>query len=171
VIAEQLLFAFLAACAVTTAVLMVFQRNPVTSAISLIGNFFCLAALYLLLNAQLLAVLQIAVYAGAIMVLVVFVIMLLNIGDELGLSFKPNLRMIAGGVVMAAFLLELLYLFILAPGAGAHAVASPRSAEIGTVESMGHALYSGFLFPLQITGLLLLIAVVGAVVLAKRRQS
>jgi NADH-quinone oxidoreductase subunit J len=171
VIAEQLLFAFLAACAVTSAVLMVFQRNPVTSAISLIGNFFCLAALYLLLNAQLLAVLEIAVYAGAIMVLVVFVIMLLNIGDELSLSFKPNLRMIAGGVVMTAFLLELLYLFILAPGDGAHAVASPRSAEIGTVESMGHALYSGFLFPLQITGLLLLAAVVGAVVLAKRRQS
>ncbi len=170
-IAEQLLFAFLAACAVTTAVLMVFQRNPVTSAISLIGNFFCLAALYLLLEAQLLAVLEIAVYAGAIMVLVVFVIMLLNVGDEVSLSFRPNLRMIAGGVLMVAFLLELLYLFTMAPGAGSIVVAAMRPSGLGTVESMGHALYSGFLFPLQITGLLLLIAVVGAVILAKRRLS
>jgi NADH-quinone oxidoreductase subunit J len=171
VTAEHLLFAFLAACAVTTAVLMVFQRNPVTSAISLIGNFFCLAALYLLLRAQLLAVLEIVVYAGAIMVLVVFVIMLLNIGDETSFRERLNIRMIVGGVLVAGLLLELLYLFVLAPHAGEFATISPRALDIGTVESMGHALYTRFLFPLQMTGLLLLVAVVGAVILAKRRQS
>lgn len=150
---------------------MVFQRNPVTSAISLIGNFFCLAALYLLLQAQLLAVLEIAVYAGAIMVLVVFVIMLLNIGEETSFRERLNVRTVAGVVLVVGLLLELLYLFVLAPHAGDFAVMSPRALEIGTVESMGHTLYTRYLFPLQMTGLLLLVAVVGAVVLAKRRQS
>jgi NADH-quinone oxidoreductase subunit J len=171
VTAEHLLFAFLAACAVTTAVLMVSQRNPVTSAISLIGNFFCLAGLYLLLRAQLLAVLEIAVYAGAIMVLVVFVIMLLNIGNETSFRERLNIRTIAGGILVFGLLLELLYLFTLAPHAGEFATLSPRALDIGTVESMGNTLYTRYLFPLQMTGLLLLVAVVGAVILAKRRQS
>lgn len=169
--AEPLLFAFLAACAVTTAVLMVFQRNPVNSAISLIGNFFCLAALYLLLQAQLLAVLQIAVYAGAIMVLVVFVIMLLNIGTEIQTGERLNVRNVAGGVLVVALLLELVYLVTISPRVAALTGLSSAAGMTGTVESMGHALYTRFLFPLQMTGLLLLAAVIGAVVLAKRRLS
>lgn len=169
--AEPLLFAFLAACAVTTAVLMVFQRNPVNSAISLIGNFFCLAALYLLLQAQLLAVLQIAVYAGAIMVLVVFVIMLLNVGEEIQTGERLNVRNVAGGVLVVALLLELVYLVTISPRAAALTGLPSAAGMTGTVESMGHALYTRFLFPLQMTGLLLLAAVIGAVVLAKRRLS
>jgi NADH-quinone oxidoreductase subunit J len=171
VTAEPLLFVFLAACAVTTAVVMISHRNPVISAISLIGNFFCLAALYLLLRAQLLAVLQIAVYAGAIMVLVVFVIMLLNLGEETRASERLSFRTIVGGVLGFGLLLELLYLFVFT-----HYTAPPLAMHrdaplVGTVESMGQALYTQYLFPLQITGVLLLAAVVGAVVLAKRRLS
>ena len=167
--AEPLLFLFLAAFAVTTAVLMIIQRNPVMSAISLIGNFFCLAALYLMLRAQLLAVLQIAVYAGAIMVLVVFVIMLLNLGEETKLPVRFGFRKTVGVVLGFGLLLELFYLLLFTPETAAHEVLHANAPLIGTVESMGHALYSQYLFPLQLTGLLLLAAVVGAVILAKRR--
>jgi NADH-quinone oxidoreductase subunit J len=165
---EPLLFAFLAAFAVTTAVLMISQRNPVISVISLIGNFFCLAALYLLLRAQLLAVLQVVVYAGAIMVLVVFVIMLLNLGDDQKIVARFSFRMIVGIVLGFGLMLELLYLFVFTNVTGTPQAMHPDAPVIGTVEAMGHAMYTRFLFPLELTGLLLLAAVVGAVILAKR---
>jgi len=136
------------------------------SAISLIGNFFCLALLYLLLKAQVLAVLQIVVYTGAIMVLVIFVIMLLNLGDETKLTEKFDVRKIAGVVLATGFLLEMLYLF--ATG-DADVPQSANAQEIGTIEAMGSAIFSRFLLPFEVTSLLLLAAIVGAVVLAKKR--
>jgi len=169
VTAEPLLFFLLAAVAVTTAVLMVIQRNPVMSAIYLIANFFSLATLYLLLQAQLLAVLQVIVYAGAIMVLVVFVIMLLNLGDERALAERINLRILAAVVVAFALLLELLYLFTGAGAGNGSGALPPASAELGTVESIGSALFGVFLLPFEVTSLLLLAAIIGAVILAKKR--
>jgi NADH-quinone oxidoreductase subunit J len=171
VITEFLVFVFLAAAAVTTAVAMVLQRNPVMSAISLIGNFFCLAGLYLLLRAQLLAVLEIAVYAGAIMVLVVFVIMLLNLGNEEKLTERFGMRtMIAAGLVLV-FALEMLYLFLETHVYTGVQVMHPDAPAVGTVESMGLALFSRFLLPLQATGMLLFAAVIGALILAKKHTS
>jgi NADH-quinone oxidoreductase subunit J len=163
------MFFFLASCAVTTAVFMVMQRNPVMSAIYLIANFFCLAGLYLLLRAQLLAVLQIAVYTGAIMVLVVFVIMLLNLGNEERLTERFDFRKGAGVVLVAGLLLELLVVFVAPAGSDLGDEAHPAAASIGTVESMGAALFGKFLLPFEVTSLLLLVAIVGAVVLAKKR--
>lgn len=150
---------------------MVLQRNPVMSAISLIGNFFCLAGLYLLLRAQLLAVLEIAVYAGAIMVLVVFVIMLLNLGNEEKLEERFGMRtMLAAGVVLV-FALEMLYLFLETHITDGLQPMHPNAPIVGTVESMGLALYSRFLLPLQATGMLLFAAVIGALILAKKHTS
>lgn len=166
---EPLLFFFLAAMAVTTAVMMVVHRNPVVSAISLIGNFFCLAGFYLLLRAQLLAVLQIAVYAGAIMVLVVFVIMLLNLGDEASPAFRLGFRTAVGTGLAIGFVLEMLYLFVLTPFTEPLRRDTQAGAGVGTVEAMGSALFSRYLFPLELTGMLLLAAVIGAVILAKKR--
>ncbi len=164
---EPLVFFFLAAFAVTTAILMVMQRNPVMSAIYLIGNFFSLAALYLLLRAQLLAVLQIAVYTGAIMVLVIFVIMLLNLGDEAHLLEKINMRASVGVALVCGLLLEIFYIvFVVGPPATAAPLVSP---ELGTVESLGSALFEKFLLPFELTSILLLAAIVGAVVLARKR--
>ncbi len=164
---ENVLFVVFAGLAIGTALMMVLHRNPVVSAIYLIGNFFCLAALYLLLRAQLLAILQIAVYAGAIMVLVIFVIMLLNLGDEKALSNRISLRTVLGGILSAGFLVELV---VLVTGSGEAARAfSPEAETIGTVEAIGRVMYTGYLFPLQMTGMLLLGAVVGAVILAKRQ--
>jgi len=166
-----MVFFFLAAAAATTAVAMVLQRNPVMSAISLIGNFFCLAGLYLLLRAQLLAVLQIAVYAGAIMVLVVFVIMLLNLGNEEKLAERFGVRTLLGVAVVIVFAMEMLYLFMETAVMSGVQPLHPDAASVGTVESMGLALFSRFLLPLQATGMLLFAAVLGALILAKKQTS
>jgi NADH-quinone oxidoreductase subunit J len=167
VTAESLLFFFLAAFAVTTALLMVTQRSPMMSAIYLIGNFFALAALYLLLRAQLLAVLQIAVYTGAIMVLVIFVIMLLNLGDEAHLMKRITLRTGAAIALVCGLLLEIFYLvFVSEPPVMVTPLESPG---LGTVESIGSALFGRFLLPFELTSILLLAAIVGAVVLARKR--
>ncbi len=149
---------------------MVIQRNPVMSAIYLIGNFFCLAALYLLLQAQLLAVLQVVVYTGAIMVLVVFVIMLLNLGDEERLTERVNFRMLIGVALVFGLLLELLFLFVGSSGAALPGIGYAVTG-LGTVESMGSALFGQFVLPFEITSFLLLASVVGAVVLAKKNSS
>ena len=166
--AEPLLFFFLAAFAVTSAVLMIMQRNPLLSALFLIANFFCLSALYLLLRAQLLAVLQVIVYAGAIMVLVIFVIMLLNLGDEEHLAERFDVRKVVGVVLVFGFLLEIGSIFAL-PRSGVAPASLPDTAvQTGTVETMGHTLYATYLFPFEMTSFLLLAAIIGAVVLAKK---
>lgn len=166
---ETILFFIVAAAGIAFATLMVLQRNPVMSAIYLIGNFFCIALLYLLLRAQLLAVLQVIVYTGAIMVLVIFVIMLLNLGDERKLSEQFDTKKIIGVVLVVGFLLEVLYLVGGAPPGASGAVLSPSAGSLGTVESMADAMFGRFLLPFEITSLLLLAAIVGAVVLAKRK--
>jgi NADH-quinone oxidoreductase subunit J len=169
VTAEPLLFYFLAAFAVTTAVLMIIQRNPLMSALFLIANFFCLAALYLLLRAQFLAVLEVIVYAGAIMVLVVFVIMLLNLVDDEQVTERLNLRKIIGIVLVFGLTLELGFIFAQPKSVVAASGVIDQAGTIGTVESMGATLYGKFLFPFEMTSFLLLAAIIGAVVLAKKR--
>jgi len=138
------------------------------SAMYLIANFFCLAALYLLLRAQLLAVLEVIVYAGAIMVLVIFVIMLLNLGDEEQLTERFNVRKIIGVVLVFGLLLELVFIFALPRSEPSATSLTAEASRIGTVESMGHALFGKFLLPFEITSILLLVAIIGAVILAKK---
>ena len=165
---EAILFYTLAVIAIASALLVVTRRSPVISALYLILNFFCLAGLYLTLHAQFIAVIQIIVYAGAIMVLFVFVIMLLNLGDERrlidGISYK---KVIAVGL-SAGLLTELIYVletsWSILPSTN-----YDRATEIGTVQYIGHQLYTGYLFPFEVTSMLLLVAIVGAIVLAKRK--
>lgn len=167
--AEVILFLAVGGFAIALAVLMVVQRNPLMSAIYLIGNFFCIALLYLQLRAQLLAVLQVVVYTGAIMVLVVFVIMLLNLGDEKRLTEQLDTKKIVGLVLVFGFLLEVLFIVGGSEAEPTRATLHPDAGSIGTVESMGTALFGKFLLPFELTSFLLLAAIVGAVVLAKRR--
>ncbi len=165
---EQGVFYFLAGVTVFSAVMMLLQRNPVNSALFLILNFFCLGGLYLTLNAQFIAIVHILVYAGAIMVLFLFVIMLLSLGDDKRLSEHLGRRMYAGIAGAVALFLELLYIF----GFGnsfAAAELSPASLEMGTVEYIGKVLFTKFLFPFEMTSFLLLAAIVGAVLLAKKK--
>lgn len=153
--------------AIATAIGTITRRNPVAAAINLIAHFFMLAGLYLTLQAQFLAVLQILVYAGAIMVLVVFVIMLLNLGNEEALREQFTQRKVLGVVLAAVFLLQLGVLVNAQP-TGATQL-SPRAATLGTAESIGRTLFTQYLFPFEAISLLLLAALVGAIILAKRK--
>ena len=162
---DLILFLLIAVAAIATALSTVLHRNPVMSAISLIANFFCIALLYLFLHAQLLAVLQVVIYTGAIMVLVVFVIMLLNLGKEERLTEKYDLRKIIATVVAAGFAFEMLYIVF-----SSETDAFPSNpGDVGTVEAIGSALFGPYLLPFEITSVLLLAGIIGAVVLARRR--
>ena len=165
---ESILFYLLSAVAIASALLVVTRRSPVISALYLIVNFFCLAGLYLTLHAQFIAVIQIIVYAGAIMVLFVFVIMLLNLGDERKLSEGMSYKKVIAVGLAAGLLTELIYIietsWVVLPASTIN-----QATEIGTVEYIGGELFAGYLFPFEVTSILLLVAIVGAIVLAKRK--
>ena len=165
---EEIFFYVLGSVAIASAVLMVTRRNPVVSALFLILNFLCLAGLYLTLNAQFIAIIQIIVYAGAIMVLFLFVIMLLNLGDERKLSEGLKARKVVGAGLVFALLMELGYI-ILSAGSGFPEKDIDKAIAAGTIEAIGTQLFTTFLFPFEVTSLLLTAAIVGAVVLAKKR--
>jgi NADH-quinone oxidoreductase subunit J len=166
---ESILFYAFGSVAVGTGLGMILQRNPLLSALLLVANFFCIAALYLLLQQQFLAVIQIVVYTGAIMVLVIFVIMLLNLGDEERLTERFKLWQSLGIALVAGFLTEMVYALMFRNHPAAYTELHPDTVRLGTVEAIGDAMFSRYLLPFEVTSLLLLVAVIGAVVLAKRR--
>ena len=161
-----LLFILFAGMAVGCAISMVAQRNPLYSAISLIGVFISLACLYVTLAAPFIAAVQVIVYAGAIMVLVVFVIMLLNVEEE---ERKPlRLRFlvpIAIGLAAVLFAETAFIIFFVqaAPGTPVRNV-----SDVGLTSSIGSGLFTTYLLPFEVTSILLLMAVVGAMTLARR---
>ncbi|MBI4462919.1 MAG: NADH-quinone oxidoreductase subunit J [Acidobacteria bacterium] len=157
-------FFVFAGLAVVGAVNLIWQRHPIHSALSLILVMGSLAVLYLLLGAEFLAAVQVIVYAGAIMVLFVFVIMLLNIGEEERTSWSRVAKYV--GLPVGVFLLgEIGYLLyrVIPP----HDVVDPNRF-VGTVEAVGERLFTEFLLPFEVTSILILVALMGAVVLAKR---
>src|SRR6266540_1004494 len=142
-----------------SALLCITRRNPVASALWLVVTLFALAALFVLLDAQFIAVLQVLVYAGAIMVLFLFVIMLLNLGRPGPTDLKGPLG-VAVGALRGVAPAEAIQL---PPGAMARV-----AAEQGMVPAVARPLFDAYLVPFEITSILLLAAIVGAVVLAKR---
>ena len=166
-----LLFVLLAGLAVGSAVAMVVQRNPLYSAISLIGVFVALAGLYLTLAAPFLAAIQIIVYAGAIMVLVVFVIMLLNVEEEerqpVRLGYLTAAAILLAAVLFgeAGFILYFVGKSNLEP-LDPNAIGDP--SNVGLTTSIGTGLFTNYLLPFEITSVLLLMAIVGAMTLARR---
>jgi NADH-quinone oxidoreductase subunit J len=171
----QILFFFFAACAGGSALAMITRKNPVASALWLIGTFFSVAAIYTLLGALFIGIVQILVYAGAIMVLFLFVIMLLNLGNDFEEDFRGGgWKVLAAvcGLGVFALLVSVFaaegYLPPLGEAAGHQALETAQQAQ-GVVGIIGIPMYQEFMVPLQATAMLLLIAVVGAVVLAKRK--
>lgn len=156
-------FYFLSFLAVLSALMVVFSRNPIYSVLYLVITFFCVAGHYLLLNAQFLAAVHVIVYAGAIMVLFLYVIMLLNLNkdDE---SQKTNLWR-AGAVITAGLLLIVIVGAL--RGAEAASVNFNSSNNTGLVKNLGNLLFNEFLLPFEIVSILLLAALVGAVMLGK----
>jgi len=165
---EVIFFFIIAALALASAIMMITQRNPVKSVLFLIVNFFCLALIYLILHAQFIAIIQILVYAGAIMVLFLFVIMLLNLGDESQLTEKMNYKKSIAYILSGVVLLEILIGTGLPLNLNFSSI-STKAASIGTVEAIGKSMYTEYLFPFEITSMLLLAAIVGVIVLAKKK--
>jgi len=168
---ELTLFIIFGAVAVASAFMVIVSRNAVISALFLILTFFCLAGLYVLLNAQFIAALQIIVYAGAIMVLFIFVIMLLRTGKEgrrgYRLIFQKSIGMIF--VVIFLFLLGSIVLSVAVTGMrGAYTAEAVR--QIGNIQAFASVLFTDYLYPFEIISVLLLAGIIGAVVLSKRRQ-
>ncbi|HKQ51257.1 MAG TPA: NADH-quinone oxidoreductase subunit J [Pyrinomonadaceae bacterium] len=164
-----ILFILFAGLAVGCAVAMVAQRNPLYSAISLIGVFISLAALYLMLAAPFIAAVQVIVYAGAIMVLVVFVIMLLNVEEEVRRRIRlpvliPSAILLAAVLIaQAAFVIYFVHTNAPTPGPQ-----DPTTSNVGLTSSIGRGLFTTYLLPFEITSVLLLMAIVGAMTLARR---
>ncbi len=167
---EMVFFILLAVVTTITAILVIVQRNPVASAIYLIITFFCLAGIYLLLNAQFIAIIQVLVYAGAIMVLFLFVIMLLNLEKEKKIITRHRLQKVVGvflGVILLAQIGMIFNSVLLEGGKGNFP--PEKVAAIGNTEVVARLLFTDFLLPFEITSVLLLVAIVGAIVLAKKQ--
>lgn len=162
-----LLFSILSVLAISSAIVTIATRHPVKSAMALVVHFFTLSGLYLTLNAQFLAVLQILVYAGAIMVLVIFVIMLLNLGDEERLMQKFQSKQYLAIGLAGALALMLISVFV--ANFDLRQFDPNLSVSAGTVQSLGKELFTDFLLPIEGVAILLTAAIVGAIVMAKRK--
>jgi len=166
---ELAFFLGFAVVAVVSAALMITRPNPVHSAVLLVVTFGALAALYILLRAPLLAVLQVAVYAGAIMVLFLFVIMLLA-AERRELTERDPLRGMRWPAYLfsAAFLAVMCYVAWTSPARGTHGD-MPADAVARHAQLIGQELFTTYLLPFEVVSVMLLAAMVGAVVIAKRR--
>jgi len=163
--AELVTFFFFGIPLVVTAVMVVTAKNPMYAAMSLVGTFFCLAGIYVLLSAHLLAFMQILVYAGAVMVLFLFVIMLLSLGNE-DLEQERLKSMQLLGALGAVGLVALVASSFREVADQAMVAVKP---DFGTVKAVGRVLFTQYLLPFEATSLLLLVAIVGAVVVAKEK--
>ena len=168
--APVLLFYALGALALFSALLMVvLPRNVVAGAMSLVVTMICLAGIFVLLGAEFLGAIQIILYAGAIMVLLLFVVMLLNLeGEVLGATTHARAAMKVLACVVVVGVAALLA-YALPSGESAPDAALERVATMGGNRAVGRALFTEFVLPLEAAGLLLLAAIVGAVIVAKRR--
>ncbi len=162
---EMFAFYFFGGLMLLAAAGVLMARSPVYAAMNLVFAFFCMAGIYVLLVAHLIAFMQILVYAGAVMVLFLFVIMLLSIGDEHLVPERHKVIQLVGAVGA----LMLVAVIAIAIGRVGDVGLAPLGADFGTVKAVGKVLYTEFLLPFEATSLLLLVAIVGAVVVAKER--
>lgn len=166
----QIIFLGLAALAVVAAFNVILQRNPIYSAIGLIVVLCTLAALFLLLYAQFIAAIQIIVYAGAIMVLFVFVIMLLNVREEESKTDRQKYLKWLAPPLFLALLAEVFAAIRIVDSAPATANLAPAPTTLGTVESIARQMFTKYVLPFEAVSVLILMAIVGAVYLAKRER-
>ncbi|HEX5736316.1 MAG TPA: NADH-quinone oxidoreductase subunit J [Blastocatellia bacterium] len=164
---EKALFIIFAVVAVASALNILIQRNPLYGALSLIGTLAALSALYVMLRAQFIAAMQIVVYAGAIMVLFVFVIMLLNTPkDQPQIDKQRGLRYLA--IPFAGLMLAEAFYIVWRVPVQMMPQLEGANRDAGTTLSIGRKLFTDYLLPFEVTSILILMAVVGAMVLARR---
>lgn len=161
---ELIFFYIFAGLSVISALLVISFRNTLSSAISLVVALFGIACLFALLGAHFLAAMQVLIYAGAVMVLFVFVIMLLNLGRKelltIRMSFQSVIGILLGGYLVTLLVLRLGYISLPFP--------QTITSGYGTLREVGKLLFTDYLVPFELTSILLLVAIVGAVVLARR---
>lgn len=161
----EILFWVLSVVALLSALIMVTSKNPVYSVLSLIVTFFSISGHYILLNAQFLAIVNIIVYAGAIMVLFLFVIMLMNLNKDTEPQKNKWLKLagaVAGG--------SLLLVMVAALRQSEQNMTEPGTGDIGLIENLGKVLFREYVIPFEISSILFLSAMVGAVVIGKREE-
>jgi NADH-quinone oxidoreductase subunit J len=168
----EFFFFLFAAMAVLSAIFMVTQINPVASVLYLVVTFFSLSGLFVILDAHFIAAVQIMVYAGAIMVLFLFVIMLLNLGSTQASDIRRGLGLVLAGSVAVA-LVAIFARLLMAGGdvdglGGPSALASLLESS-GAVAAVAEPLFTRYLVAFEVTSILLVVAIVGAIVLARRR--
>lgn len=161
----EILFYVLSALALISAIAVIASKNPVYSVLSLIVTFFAISGHYILLNAQFLAIVNVIVYAGAIMVLFLFVIMLMNLSKDTEPQKNKWLKL-AGAVAGGSLLLVL----VAALRHTESAMAQMKEGDIGLIQNLGKVLFSDYVVPFEISSVLFLSAMVGAVVIGKRDQ-
>ncbi|HLA41590.1 MAG TPA: NADH-quinone oxidoreductase subunit J [Candidatus Glassbacteria bacterium] len=162
--AEQFFFYLFAAISVISALLAITRKNPIISAVWLVGCMISLAVIYVLTHAFFLAAVQVIVYAGAILMLFIFVIMMLNLKTGI-IGQMRNLGLKIIGLIITAVILRQFYTAI----KGTLAMAGPASAlpdNFGEASALGELLFSSYVYPLELMAVLLLVAIVGALVLA-----
>jgi NADH-quinone oxidoreductase subunit J len=165
---ETILFIIFGLAAIFTAIMMITRQSPISSAIYLIVNFFTVSGIYLLLKAQFIAIIQVLVYMGAIMVLFLFVIMLLNLKDEGKLTENITYTKITAVLFSIAFL-GIISLTLYFGFEKKYTELNLNAENIGKAEFLGKELFTTYSFPVIITGILLTAAIIGAVVLAKKK--
>ena len=163
---QMIIFVMLAAVALASSVMVVTRRNPVHSALYLIVTFFAVAAIYVLLHAEFLGVVQVLVYAGGIMVLFLFVILLVE-RPGTGAAPKPRRVHVAASALMTALVAGLLASHFLAGGPAHAKDAAVLAGSGGNVETVAVTMFRYYLFPFEAVSILLLVAMVGAIVLAR----
>lgn len=163
---REYIFYFLALVSIISALMVVFSRNPIHSVLYLVVCFFSIAGHYLLLNAQFLAVVHVIIYAGAIMVLFLFVIMLLNLNKE-SEPHKPAIIKFASVISGCLLVLVLVAALLnIDPPVGSH----PTLHNVGMVKDLGKYLFTDFLLPFEISSVLFLSAMVGVVLISKKES-
>ena len=165
--APLIIFFLLAALAVIGAISLIVQKHPIHSALSLIVVMVALAGLYLLMGAEFVAAVQIIVYGGAIMVLFVFVIMLLNAGEEERTNFSKLAKF--GGLPLGLALTGLLGAAMVRHGGGIQN--QQVAGALADTSSLSTMLFTTFVYPFELTSFLILVAIMGALVLAQREKS
>jgi NADH-quinone oxidoreductase subunit J len=169
----MMLFYLFGAIAILASLLVIAQRNPIYSVLLLVAAFGALSGLYILLEAPFVAAIQIIIYAGAIMVLFLFVVMLLNAPQEdtgYDVRTHPLLRpgpMRLGAALAVAFVVELVW----ALTRGTRPSGDFESESAGSIDEIGRRLFTDYAFPFEVTSVLILVAMVGAVVLARRQTT
>ena len=162
---SQVLFYFLSVMALGSAIMVVISKNPVHSVLWLVVTFFAISGHYLLLNAQFLFIVNLIVYAGAIMVLFLFVIMLINLNSDT--EPKKNKWLKLAGIVAGGCLM-LVLVAALKEAEKKGALAQYNTGDIGLIKNLGQVLYTEYVVPFEISSVLFLSAMVGAVVIGKR---